>query len=65
MTPFGPSRHIGPLDPMAYFKQIIRHMPQLDTQDHERDNPYRIENGDRLKGKGLLFIVRITLSNGL
>jgi hypothetical protein len=50
---------------MVSFEGIMRHMPQLDTQDRERGNPHRIENGDRLKGKGLFFIVRITLSNGL
>jgi len=41
--------HTTPLDPMADFEEIIRlqpwlkpgHMPQLDTQDRERDNPHR------------------------
>jgi hypothetical protein len=50
---------------MVIFEEIMRHMHQLDTQDRERDNSHRIENGDRLKGRGLIFIVRITLSNGL
>ncbi len=26
---------------MASFEEIMRHMPQLDTQDRERDNPHR------------------------
>ncbi len=26
---------------MAGFEEIMRHMPQLDTQDRERDNPHR------------------------
>ncbi len=29
------------IDPMAGFEEIMRHMPQLDTQDRERDNPHR------------------------
>ena len=29
------------IDPMASFEEIMRHMPQLDTQDRERDNPDR------------------------
>ena len=44
----GNLRHLGLIrahhsfiDPMASFEEIMRHMPQLDTQDRERDNPHR------------------------
>ncbi len=44
----GNLRHLGLIrahhyfiDPMASFEEIMRHMPQLDTQDSERDNPQR------------------------
>lgn len=33
--------HHSFIDPMASFEEIMRHMPQLDTQDRERDNPHR------------------------
>ena len=33
--------HQSFIDPMASFEEIMRHMPQLDTQDRERDNPHR------------------------
>ena len=33
--------HHSVIDPMASFEEIMRHMPQLDTQDRERDNPHR------------------------
>ena len=33
--------HHSVIDPMASYEEIMRHMPQLDTQDRERDNPHR------------------------
>ena len=47
MEIMGNLRHLGLIrahhsfiDPMASFEEIMRHMPQLDTQDRERDNPH-------------------------
>ena len=48
MEIMGNLRHLGLIrahhpfiDPMASFEEIMRHMPQLYTQDRERDNPHR------------------------
>ncbi len=48
MEIMGNLRHLGLIrahhyfiGPMASFEEIMRHMPQLDTQDHERDHPHR------------------------
>ncbi len=47
MEIMGNLRHLGPIrahhsfiDPMVSFEEIMRHMPQSDTQDRERDNPH-------------------------
>jgi len=43
--------HHSFIDSMASFEEIMRHMPKLDTQDRERDNPHRarpVNSGDTL-----------------
>ena len=59
METMGNLRHLGLIrahhffiDPMASFEEIMRHMPQLNTQDRERDNPERVgaENLNNLYG---------------
>jgi len=48
MEIMGNLRHLGLIrkyhsfiDPMVSFEEIMRHMPQLDTKNRERDNPHR------------------------
>ena len=36
------SRHTTTLDPLAVFEEIMKHMPQLDIQDRNRDNLHRV-----------------------